>query len=158
VNSCALRIAKDIASQTLRELTPAAVWAYYRYNSSSDALVCELATADKQNLLSGLTIQLGERVSGWSAANRVTVVNSEASLDLSHIASQFSPALRSVICVPITDDEILIGVLSGYCSLEEAFSESHRYTAERVAFLLKERLHRVGSPQHIVVPFRGSKP
>jgi putative nucleotidyltransferase with HDIG domain len=166
LTGCAQRIVKtasasealEVASQTLRELTPAGVWAYYRYNSASDALVCEHATADRQSLLSGLTIQLGERVTGWSAANRVTVVNSDASLDLAHIASQFSPALRSVLCVPISDGDKLIGVLSGYCSLEQAFSEAHRYTAERVAFLLKGRLDGGLSAQHIVVPFRASKP
>jgi putative nucleotidyltransferase with HDIG domain len=166
LNGCAQRIAKatstsealEAGSQTLRELTPAAVWAYYRYNSAFDTLVCELATPDKQNLLEGLVIQLGERVTGWAAANRRTVVNSEASLDLSHLASQFSPALRSVICVPLTDGDTLIGVLSGYCSLAEAFSEADRYTAERVASMLRERFDSAAAGQGVVVAFRGSKP
>jgi putative nucleotidyltransferase with HDIG domain len=163
--TCAQRLAKstsvsealDIAAQALRQLTPATTWALYGYVAESDELVCEFATGDKQNLLTGLTIQVGERVTGWSAANRRTSVNSDASLDLSGIALLFTPPLRSVISVPLADDDRLHGVISGYSPRDEAFSDVHRYTVEHVASLIKERMQRTAVGSSSVVRFRGPK-
>jgi putative nucleotidyltransferase with HDIG domain len=164
--TCAQRIARststkeaiEIAAQALRQLTPATTWALYRYAAESDELICDLATGDKDDLLAGHTIQLGERVTGWSGSTRRTSVNSDASLDLSGIASLFAPPLRSVISVPIVEDDRLYGVVSGYSPREEAFSDVHRYTVERVASLLKERLEWTATGHGSVVRFRGPKP
>jgi putative nucleotidyltransferase with HDIG domain len=158
LNSCSHRIDKttstnealEIAAQALRQLTPATTWALYRYELVTDTLVCEFATGDKHNLLPGLTMQLGERVTGWSAANRRTAVNSDASLDLTNVAALFIPALRSVIAVPLVKREQLVGVLSGYSSREEAFSDAHRYAVERVSMMLAERLQAASSSANIV--------
>jgi putative nucleotidyltransferase with HDIG domain len=166
LTSCSQRIGKttstnealEIAAQTLRQLTPAITWALYRYEANCDALVCESATGDKHNLLPGLTMQLGERVTGWTAANRRTAVNSDASLDLTNVASLFAPPLRSVISVPLVKREQLIGVLSGYSSREEAFSDAHRYCVERVSMTLTERLHAGVSPTANVVSFPSQRP
>ena len=71
--------------------------------------------------------------------------------------SEFAPALRSVISAPLTDGDTLIGVLSGYCSREAAFTEEHRYAVEQLALVLAERLLRATTVPRLVVAFRGSK-
>jgi putative methionine-R-sulfoxide reductase with GAF domain len=152
-----LQQAVEIASQTLRQLTPATTWALYRYSPSNDYLVCEFATGDSQNLLHGLTIQMGERVTGWTGANRRTSLNSDAALDLLHISTLFTPPLRSTVAIPINGGDRLLGVLTGYSAREIAFSEADRYGAERVSFLLGQHSHLFGAAKPHVVTFRGAK-
>ena len=136
--------AVEVAAQCLRQLTPATVYVLYVFDSESDSLVCDVAVGDQQNALIGLTIPVGERVSGWVGANRQTAVNSDATLDLAQIARLFQPALRSTISTPLANHEQLVGVLTAYACAEEAFTDGHRDIFEQVALLL---LPRVSSPQ-----------
>jgi putative nucleotidyltransferase with HDIG domain len=137
--------ALQVTAQCLRQLTPATVYALFEYDSGADVLTCHSAVGDEQRLLDGLTIKLGERVTGWSAANRRTSVNSNASLDLTQIAGFFSPSLKSTISTPLAEGERLIGVLTGYSLREDAFNESHRYAFEQVASALLTRLSSIES-------------
>jgi putative nucleotidyltransferase with HDIG domain len=147
LDTCSTEIAKagsvitslQVAGQYLRQLTPATVYALFMYDSAADVLTCVGAVGDEQRLLGALTIRLGERVTGWTAANRRTSLNSNASLDLVEIAGFFVPRLRSTIATPLVDGKTLIGVLSAYSSKQDAFNESHRYAFERVASALINR-------------------
>ncbi|MGH9236918.1 MAG: GAF domain-containing protein [Vicinamibacterales bacterium] len=107
-------------------------------------MICQCSAGDSHNLLPGLVIRLGERVSGWCAANQKTVMNSDAYLDLVQMASRFTPPLRSTICTPLLQDGRLSGVFTGYSSQDTPFDERHRYAVERVAELLDARLTSIG--------------
>ena len=128
------------AWQALRQLTPVTTCALYRYESSTDQVVCQWSAGDSHNLLPGLVIKLGERVTGWCAANRKSAMNSDAHLDLIQMATRFTPPLRSTICIPLMNDERIVGVFTGYSTQESPFEERHRYAVERVAELLNMRL------------------
>ena len=132
--------AMDAALQTLRQLTPITTCAFYQYDQGLDRVVCQHAAGDPHNLLVGLIIHLGERVTGWCAANHKTAMNSDAYLDLTQTASRFSPALRSTICVPLLHEEQVSAVFTGYSTQESPFDERHRYVVERVANMLDSRL------------------
>jgi putative nucleotidyltransferase with HDIG domain len=120
----------------VRQLMPAKVFCLFRYDTVADALVCAASLGDPLNLLRDLRIRLGERVSGWSAANRRTSVNSDASLEMGQLVESFSPHLRSCLATPMIKDQRLIGVLTAYSAQRDAFSESHRYVIEQVAELI----------------------
>lgn len=128
--------ALEATAQYLRQLTPGTVYAFFQYDNVVDLLTCVSTVGDDQRLLDGLTIKLGERVSGWVAANRRSSVNSDASLDLGQIAGLFTPPLRSTISTPLADQDRLIGVLTAYTIKEAAFHEGHRYAVEHVASAL----------------------
>ncbi|MCG3775270.1 MAG: Cyclic di-GMP phosphodiesterase response regulator RpfG [Nitrospira sp.] len=130
----------DVAGMYLRQITPATVCAFYRHHPESDSLVCEFTVGDSHHLLDGLTIRVGERVTGWCAATRRTSVNADASLDLARIAEGFHPLLRSVMSTPIATGQRLAGMLTGYASPQEAFKDEHRYAFEQVASYLLERM------------------
>lgn len=130
----------ETSAQYLRQLTPATVYALFLYDSSADVLTCVSAAGDSQRFLDGLTIKLGERVTGWVAANRRSSVNSDATLDLVRIASLFTPTLRSSISTPLTDGDRLLGVLTGYAFKETAFHQGHQYAFENVGLALLKRL------------------
>jgi hypothetical protein len=67
-------------------------------------------------------------------------MNSDASLDLAKIAQGFEPPLRSAISISLTDQQRLIGVLTGYSLQQEAFNENHRDIFEHVCVNLAGRL------------------
>jgi putative nucleotidyltransferase with HDIG domain len=134
------RAALEASAQSLRQLLPATVYALFEYDPKSDSLICNNAVDDPQNLLRGLVIPVGERVTGWCAANDRTAVNSDASLDLAQISQLFQPPLRSTISTPLTDGDRLVAVLTAYSLKAEAFTETHRYAFEHVGSALLGRL------------------
>jgi putative nucleotidyltransferase with HDIG domain len=140
------------AAECLRELTAATVFVFYRYDKSRDALTGECAIGDRHEVLEGLTIALGTRVSGWSGATRRVSVNADASLDLNHIASRYSPSLRCTLSVPVVSDDTLIGVFTAYASQPDAFKESDRYTFEQVVAEFQKQVLR-NPHQRSVVAF-----
>ena len=133
----------DAALQTLRQITPITTCAFYRYDPHFDQVVCQCSAGDPHNLLAGLIIRLGERVTGWSAANQKAAMNSDAYLDLTQTAGRFSPALRSTICVPLMHEGRVAAVFTGYSPQESPFDDRHRYVVERVAEILNARLTSV---------------
>jgi putative methionine-R-sulfoxide reductase with GAF domain len=148
-----LRSVMEMASQCLRQLTPVVVLVLYRYDPDSDHLICDAAIGDPNRLLNQLTIRLGERVSGWCAANLRGALNSDATLDLGQIANAFDPALRSILCAPAVVDERLVGVVTAYATREEAFSESHRYALERIAELVAAKTLALGAGRPNIYSF-----
>ena len=84
--------AAEIIARHLRRLIPSSLVAFFIYDVSRDELVISHATGDGAALVRGLRISLGQRLSGWVAANRKTILNSDASLDLGETAR--APSLR----------------------------------------------------------------
>jgi len=148
----------DAAWQTLRQLTPITTCALYRYESTADQVVCQTSAGDSHNLLPGLVIRLGERVTGWCAANQKIAMNSDANLDLVQMATRFTPQLRSTICVPLINEERISAVFTGYSTQESPFEDRHRYVVERVAELLNKRLTSAGQSGRNIRAFPAARP
>ena len=140
VNADSVEMAVERAAQCLRQLAPASVYVYYRYDRDTDTLVCHRAIGDHERLLQGLVIKIGERVSGWSASTRRTSVNSDASLDVAKISQAFQPPLRSTLCTPIAKRDELLGVLTVYSTRLDAFDDAQKYALEEVASALCDAL------------------
>ena len=124
---------------------PASVVVLFRYDMNSDTLVVTEVFGDDQALLRGFSIRVGERITGWSAANQRTSVNSDAHLDLGSLADTFEPRLKSAISTPLTDKGRLIAAVSAYAPKSEAFSKAHGYIIEHVASLLVGHVSPRGS-------------
>lgn len=132
--------ALQIGSHALRQLTPATVYALFQYVDDADVLICVAAVGDEERLLDGLTIKVGERVTGWVAANGTTAANSDASLDLFHISTFFKPPLRSTLSTPLVSGGRLHAVLTAYSPRVDVFEQDHRYAFEHVALALQSRI------------------
>jgi diguanylate cyclase (GGDEF)-like protein len=76
---------------------------------------------------------MGQRLTGWVAANRQTIVNSDPMLDLGEVARALKPPLRSCLSTPLMVSNELVGVLTVYSTHRDAFSEEHRRLVEVVA-------------------------
>jgi GAF domain-containing protein len=134
--------AADILANHLRRLIPFAQSILFWYHSPTDELEVKHATGHLSSVVKGVRIQLGQRLSGWVAANRQTIVNSDPILDLGEVARTAVPRLRSCLSTSIVCDEQLLGVISLYSDLPDAFDEDHRRIIEAVAQQVSQTLKR----------------
>jgi putative nucleotidyltransferase with HDIG domain len=132
--------AMNTLSQCIRMMTPSTLCAYFQYMPAADELVCVYVSGDDNRALMGLTIRPGERVTGWVAANRKAISNSDATLDLGETATLLRPQPRSTLSVPVYlgPDGELHGVLTGYSSRVDPFNHRHVYGFEQLAEALSQ--------------------
>ena len=119
----------EIVARHIRRLVPFSLSILYSYDVRTDELVAEHVTGEAGHLVSDLRISRGERLSGWVAANRQTILNSDAMLDLGEISAQTTPPLRTAVSVPLIADNELLAVLTLY-SATERFTDGHRQIVE----------------------------
>lgn len=134
--------AADVISKHLRRLVPATTCVFFLYDSDADELVAAHAAGDNASHFSEIRIEMGQRLSGWVAANRQTIVNSDPMLDLGEVARALRPPLRSCLSTPLVAATDLVGVLTVYSTHREAFSEDHRRIVEVVARQVSETLRQ----------------
>jgi putative nucleotidyltransferase with HDIG domain len=120
-------------SKHLRRLVPFAVAIVYLYDDLTDEIVAKYSMGTGGALTADLRISRGQRLSGWVAANRQTVVNSDPALDFGDLARTFIPRLRSSLSTPLVCGDVLVGVLTLYSTVSDGFSEDHKRVVERVA-------------------------
>ena len=132
----------DIIAKHLQRLIPSSLCVFYLYDRSSDVLEARHAVGEGTSLVRGMRIGLGQRLSGWVAANHQTIANSDASLDLGEAARAPALALRSCISTPLMANDVLVGVLSLYSKHVNGFNDDHRRVIEVVARQIAHTLER----------------
>ncbi len=133
----------DVISKHLRRIVPASWCVFYDYDPHLDELFAAHAYGENASLVLGLKIPLGERSSGWVAANRQTILNSDPVLDLGEIARSMQPRLKSCLGTPLVSDDRLVGVLALYSTARNAFTEDHRRIVEVVSRQVSKTLANV---------------
>jgi diguanylate cyclase (GGDEF)-like protein/putative nucleotidyltransferase with HDIG domain len=123
----------DVISKHLRRLVPSSLCVFFLYDIDNDELFAAHVAGENSALVSGLRIGLGQRLSGWVAANRQTIRNSDPVLDFGESARAMTPRLRSCLSTPLIIGKNLIGVLSLYSTSKDGFSEEHQRVTEVVA-------------------------
>ena len=105
----------DVASLIwghLKHVVPTASCAFFLSQPASDSVAVRFVAGEASGLLQGLEIRLGDRLTGWVAANHQPIINSEAQLDLGPEALLAN--LRFCLSLPLVCDGQLAGVLSLY--------------------------------------------
>jgi len=141
--------------QAVRQLTPSSACAFFRYSSDSDDLFCEYVSDEKFSAILGLRVRPGERVTGWVAANRQTISNSDATLDLGQAALVVEPRPRSAVSTPVlTPQGDFQGVLTAYSPAADVFTHRHVYAFEQLANTFGEHLSKVRPKVSKLVAFQ----
>lgn len=117
----------------LRRLIPHSFGILFVYSQETDQLVAAYASGEHASLLTGMTVAMGQRLTGWVAANRQTIRNSDPILELGEVAKTMSPRPRSCLCTPITLGSELVGVLALYSGQHDFFTEEHERLIEASA-------------------------
>jgi diguanylate cyclase (GGDEF)-like protein/putative nucleotidyltransferase with HDIG domain len=125
--------AADVISKHIRRIVPASACVFYIYDPQSDELYAAHASGENAGQFSGIRIVRGQRLTGWVAANKQTILNSDPILDLGEVARAMRPRLRSCLSTPLISEGNLVGVLTLYSSNKDAFNEDHRRVIEVVS-------------------------
>jgi diguanylate cyclase (GGDEF)-like protein len=123
----------DVVARHLRRLVPFSLLVLYLYDSDTNDLEARHAVGESAPVVGGLRVSLGQRLSGWVAVNRQTIMNSDPILDLGELARTLQPRLRNCISSPLLSGETLVGVLTLYSAGPENFNEDHRRAVEAVS-------------------------
>jgi len=134
--------AGDIIAKHLQRLIPSSLCVFYLYDRALDDLEARHAVGDGATMVRGMRVGLGQRLSGWVAANRQTIANSDASLDLGDLIKGHGIGLKSCISTPLTAGDVLVGVLSLYSKQVNGFNDDHRRIIEVVARQIAHTLER----------------
>ena len=122
--------ALSLAGGQLRRLLPLGTCAIYLLDDDGQDLVAEHAAGPLATALRGTSIRISQKLTGWVAANRRTIVNSDAALDLADLVPD---ARRTCVSTPLLDGDTLVGVLTVYAEADGAFSEEQGRILQMVA-------------------------
>jgi len=117
-----------LAWSHLRHLLPGATLAIFTLDSRRNAVIASCSFGSAASSITGTVIGIGQRVTGWVAANARAMLNAAAELDL---AADTPPDIRFVVAVPLVADGAVVGVMSVYA--RDAFSEDRSRSLEMIA-------------------------
>jgi hypothetical protein len=120
----------------LRTLTPACTVCVGRVDSASQSVEWSHVFGHGEHLLRHVCIPLGEGITGWVAANRTPMLNSDPALDAPEQTQALSPRPIAALAVPIG----ALGVLTLQTDKAGGFESAHQRIAERAALRLDSLL------------------
>ena len=121
-----------LASGTVRRVVGRGTCAIYLLSPDGRTLTSEHASGPLAAALTGMSIEIGQKLSGWVAAHRRTIVNSDAQLDLSEVLAGDIGAhvcLSTALC----DGDTLAGVLTVYRESTKPFAPADAQAFELMA-------------------------
>jgi diguanylate cyclase (GGDEF)-like protein/putative nucleotidyltransferase with HDIG domain len=125
--------AAEIIAKHIRRIVPTSTCVFYVFDDKSDDLFAAHASGENASLFTGLRIPRGQRLTGWVAANKQTILNSDPVLDLGEVARAMRPRLRSCLSTSLECKQELVGVLTVYSTTKDAFTDDHKRIIEVVA-------------------------
>ncbi|HEX7137818.1 MAG TPA: HD domain-containing phosphohydrolase [Vicinamibacterales bacterium] len=129
-----------LSSSLIASVAPDATGAFYLLDAGRTHLRVADGFGPAAHLLQGLTIPVGQRLSGWVAASRQAIANSDAALDLEGLGERATPSLRKCLSVPLLMGEALVGVLTLY-SPDDAPGEGRDRLVQMIAPHIASALH-----------------
>jgi putative nucleotidyltransferase with HDIG domain len=130
-----------LGSRLLGEIVPGVTGAWFVLDSARDRLVVGEAFGPAAHALRGVHVGIGERLTGWVAAQRQPIVNSDAALDIGDRVDAVTPSLLTCMSVPIVVGDTLVAVLSLYASSADTFDEDRGRLIQMVAPHIAGAIH-----------------
>jgi len=112
----------------VREVIRFSLGVLFLNDVATNELEVAYAFGDSAEFVRGLRIPLGQRLSGWVAVNRQTIINSDAALDLGDIARAAS--LRVCLSTPVISKDQILGVITLYSIAADGFDDRDQSAIE----------------------------
>jgi GAF domain-containing protein len=143
----------SLAAMLVQSHVPGATCAFHRATGQG-SLVLSHVVGELAPLLQGSSIAGNQSVTGWVAANRQHIVNSDAALDL---AAMGVPAGRRMcMSTPLIDAGRLVGVLTLYTQSTRPLTDEQVGIVEMIASRALPAITRMqrqyGAIRHMIVP------
>ena len=119
--------------KSLGQLIPFDTAIVYQYKVAEDELEVKYVTGESGRRPTGARSSLGRGISGWVAAHRYTISNSDPILDSEALGDTFPYPPRSCLSTPLLHDGSLVGVITLYSKTANAFVSEHEQIVRRFA-------------------------
>jgi diguanylate cyclase (GGDEF)-like protein/putative nucleotidyltransferase with HDIG domain len=125
--------AGDVIAKHLGRLIPSSLCVFFLYDALTGELEARHVVGEHSSHVRDFRIPLGQKLSGWVAANRQTIANSDASLDFGGQREPAVQQLKSCLSTALVSNDELVGVVSLYSPEAVGFSDDHKRIIEAVA-------------------------
>ena len=125
----------------VRGQIPGSAFVFYVYDQATDSLTPAFRFGER-TIAPTTRVRLGDRLSGWVAAQGKPIVNSDARLDFDPDVREVT-TLRSVLAVPVSQGGQTLGVLAFYSKRSDAFDDRHQRVAEAAAYVAAAALRTI---------------
>jgi putative nucleotidyltransferase with HDIG domain len=122
-----------LGSALLADVMPGSTVAWFLPDAAHDRLVVAGAFGPAAAALRGTSVPVGERLTGWVAARRQPIINSDATLDLGARVDAVTPSLSRCISLPLIVGDALVAVLTLYTAALDGFTADHARLVQSVA-------------------------
>jgi GAF domain-containing protein len=131
-----------LVASLLGSIVPGASIAFYLGAPGANVLTAVEAVGPAAERVRGLRIREGDRLTGWVAANRRAIVNSDAALDLGERAGANAGGewLKTCLSVPLEVGSTLEGVLTIYAGAD-CFTDEQANLVQVLAPHIAQALH-----------------
>src|SRR5262245_56704146 len=121
--------AAALASAHISRILADTTCAFYVHDTASGHLVARYVTGPHAAALRGMSMPMGERLSGWVAACRQTMSNSVGAIDL----YDRDVKVGTAVSTPLLDGERVVGVFTAYAAAQHAFTDDQSRLVEMMA-------------------------
>jgi putative nucleotidyltransferase with HDIG domain len=121
-----------LGSALLGDVMPGSTGAWFLPDTAHDRLVVAHAFGPAAAALRATSVPVGERLTGWVAARRQPILNSDATLDLGARVGAVTPPLSRCISLPLMVDNALVAVLTLYTPAPDGFTADQGRIAQVV--------------------------
>jgi hypothetical protein len=123
------RDAAALATTHISRILADTTCAFYVHDTASGHLVARYVTGPHAAALRGMSMPMGERLSGWVAACRQTMTNSNGAIDL----YDQDVNVGTAVSTPLLDGERVVGVFTAYAAAQHAFTDDQSRLVEMMA-------------------------
>lgn len=134
----------DQLLRSARDVTGLDDLVFYEYSKLGGDLIVVSAIGERSHLFLKEKLAIGERVTGWVAANRTAVVNSDSRLELE--STEQSVASTKCTALPILNGDELLGVLTAFAPPGVRFADQDVSRLEGIAAALADIFSRSENP------------
>jgi GAF domain-containing protein len=122
-----------LGSVLVADVMPGSTGAWFLPDPARDRLVVAGAFGPAAAALRATSVPVGERLTGWVAASRQPIMNSDAALDLGTRVDAVTPPLSRCISLPLMVGDALVAVLTLYTAAPDGFTAAQGQLVQLVA-------------------------
>jgi putative nucleotidyltransferase with HDIG domain len=146
-----------LSSNLIRDIAPDTTGAWYLANGARDRLTVVDAFGPAAHVLLGATASFGERLTGWVAVSRQSIIDSDAALDFDVRVDALDAGLQRCTSVPLLMGTSLVGVLTVY-GAAGAVDQNRARLLEMIAPHIAGALHAAAAASPSLEPAALSGP
>lgn len=120
------------AARHLQAIGRSDLFVLFGYERQADCLIPAFSS-NEEIVDNSFEIAVGQRLSGWVAANRVSVLNAAPALDATDRDDDRFAPFKSVMSVPLSLGDLLVGVACFYSKVPDAYLLTQQRLCEVIA-------------------------